>query len=76
MSGNEPRSRAEATARQASILDIARAVFWSFLGIRRKADYHEDATRLRPQDVILAGVLGAVILVLSLLLVVRIVVSQ
>lgn len=68
--------QADGMVRSAGFCDVARAVFWSFLGIRRKADYHQDAVRLKPQHVIVAGILGAVILVLSLLLVVRIVVSQ
>lgn len=76
MSASQRTSHTDSIGRSAGFLDVARAVFWSFLGIRRKADYHEDAARLKPHHVVIAGILGAVLLVLSLLLVVRIVVSQ
>jgi hypothetical protein len=53
--------------RKASALQVAKAVFWSFLGIRRRAAHEEDAVTIKPVQVIIAGILGAVILVLSLL---------
>jgi hypothetical protein len=39
------------------------AVFWSFLGIRRKASGDRDAGTIKPVHVIIAGVLGAAIFV-------------
>ena len=44
-----------------------KAVFWSFFGVRRRTDYESDAQRLKPQHVIAAGVISAVIFVLALL---------
>jgi hypothetical protein len=52
--------------RKASPLDVAKAVFWSFLGIRKRAAHEKDAVTLKPAQVIIAGVIGAIILVLSL----------
>lgn len=43
-----------------------RAVFWSFFGVRKGSDYDADAQRLKPQHVIAAGLISAVILVLVL----------
>lgn len=43
-----------------------RAVFWGFFGVRRGHDLDADAARLRPAQVILAGLLGTVLLVLAL----------
>jgi hypothetical protein len=43
-----------------------KAVFWSFFGVRRRADYESDAQRLKPQHVIAAGVISAVVFVLVL----------
>ena len=62
--------------KKASPLQIARAVFWSFLGIRKRRDYEADSVKLKPQQVIIAGLVGAAIFVLSLLLLVRLVISQ
>lgn len=62
--------------RQAGFLAVARAVFWSFLGIRRKSHYQRDAVTIRPHQVIIAGIIGAVLFVLTLVLVVRFVTAQ
>ena len=43
-----------------------KAVFWSFLGVRRRSDYESDTQRLRPQEVISAGLVAAVLFVLAL----------
>jgi hypothetical protein len=51
----------------ATPLQVAKAVFWSFLGIRRRAAYEKDAVSLKPAQVIVAGLIGAVILVISLI---------
>ena len=51
---------------KATPLQVAKAVFWSFFGIRKRAEYEKDAVRLTPVQVIVAGILGAVIFVLSL----------
>jgi len=57
--------------RGASPLEAAKAVFWAFLGIRRGKDYEADSVRLTPLQVIVAGIIGAVLFVLSLLLLIR-----
>ena len=44
-----------------------RAVFWSFLGVRRRADYESDTQKLKPQHVIAAGLASAFLFVLALL---------
>lgn len=43
-----------------------RAVFWSFLGVRRRSDYESDTQKLRPRDVIAAGLVSAAVFVLVL----------
>ena len=54
-------------------LEAFRAVFWSFLGVRRRADYESDAARLKPQHFIAAGLAGAALFVLLLFAVVNLV---
>ena len=51
-------------------LKAALAVFWSFFGVRKRRDYDDDAQSLTPKQVILAGLLGAAVFVLTILLVV------
>ena len=48
-----------------------KAVFWSFFGVRRRADYESDTQRLKPQHVIAAGVVSAAVFVLALFAVVQ-----
>jgi hypothetical protein len=62
--------------KRASLLQVAKAVFWSFLGIRKRRDYEIDSVELKPRQVIVAGLIGAAILVLSLLLLVRFVIGK
>lgn len=52
--------------RSASFLQVLRAVCWSFLGIRKRSAGERDAVTIKPLHVIVAGVLGAAILVLVL----------
>lgn len=60
----------QASARKASFLATMRAVFWSFLGIRKRSDYEQDAQQLNPVHVIIAGIIGALIFIATLLFIV------
>jgi hypothetical protein len=62
--------------RDAGPLDVARAVFWSFLGIRKRAAHERDAVTLKLHHVVIAGLIGAVIFVLSLVVLVRYITSH
>ncbi len=57
--------------RQATFAQAAGAVFWSFFGVRKGRDMREDAVRLKPQHVIIVGILSALIFVLALIALVR-----
>ena len=63
-------------SKQASLLQVAKAVFWSFLGIRKRRDYETDSVALKPKQVIIAGLIGAAIFIASLLLLVRFVIGK
>lgn len=56
--------------RKATVLQVAKAVFWSFFGVRRSADHDHDAATIGPGQVIVAGLVGAVLLVAVLLVLV------
>lgn len=53
-----------------SNLKAALAVFWGFLGVRRRRDYDADAQSLTPLQVIIAGLIGAGVFVLTMFLLV------
>ncbi|MFL9926539.1 DUF2970 domain-containing protein [Herbaspirillum lusitanum] len=65
-----------ATQRKASFGATMKAVFWSFFGVRKKSDYEQDAARLNPVYVLIAGVLGAAIFIAVLITIVKLVVAQ
>jgi len=50
-----------------------KAVFWGFFGVRKGSDYDADAKRLKPQQVIAAGLVTTVIIVLVLFGIVKLV---
>jgi hypothetical protein len=50
-----------------------RAVFWSFFGVRKHANYESDSQALKPQHVIAAGLVSAILFVLVLFAVVKLV---
>jgi hypothetical protein len=66
----------KATQRKASFGATVKAVFWSFFGVRKKSDYEKDAAQLNPVHVIIAGVIGALIFIATLILIVRLVVAK
>lgn len=63
------------TPRPATFGATMKAVLWSFFGVRKKSDYERDAQQLNPVHVIIAGLLAALIFVVTLILIVRAVVA-
>ena len=62
--------------RKASFGATVKAVLWSFFGVRKRSEYEKDAQQLNPLHVIAAGLIGAVIFVVTLILIVKSVVAQ
>jgi hypothetical protein len=62
--------------RRAGPVTVAKAVLWSFLGIRRGRDHETDMARITPAQAIVAGLIGAAIFVAVLVGVVRLVISS
>ena len=60
-----------AAHRSPSWWQTCRAVAWSFLGIRQARAYEEDVQRLNPVHVVIAGIVGALLFILTLVAVVR-----
>ena len=61
----------DAVARRGSFLQTARAVGWSFFGVRRSSGRAEDVQKLNPLHVVAAGLAGAALFVVALVLLVR-----
>jgi len=61
----------DAVARKGSFLQTMKAVAWSFFGVRRSSEYERDVSQLNPVHVIVAGVIGAALFVVALVLLVN-----
>jgi len=66
----------ERAPKAVSPMRVAKTVFWSFLGIRKRAGHESDVAQLKPVQVIVAGLAGAAIFVLGLILLVKFVVGR
>ena len=66
----------DAVQRKGSFLQTMRAVAWSFFGVRKSADYENDVSQLNPVHVVIAGLIGAVLFIVVLILLVNWVLSS
>ncbi|SDB85389.1 DUF2970 domain-containing protein [Paraburkholderia lycopersici] len=64
-----------ANRKKGGVLQLMKAVAWSFLGVRKRADLEADAANLHPAQLIAAGIIGAVLFIVVLLLIVHAVVG-
>lgn len=61
---------------RAGFAQTAKAVLWSFFGVRKRAHYEQDAQTLNPLHVIVMGVVAAALFVLVLLAIIKFVVLR
>lgn len=66
----------EAVARPLTFWQTIKAVAWAFVGLRRSAGLRDDVQRLNPLHLAIAGVGGAAMFVIGLVLLVRWVVGS
>lgn len=55
------------TSKHTSFLRSVKLVAWSFLGIRSSSGYREDLSKVNPMHVVLVGLIGALLLVVGLI---------
>src|SRR5690606_41727454 len=60
----------ERDERPASFLSAMKTIGWAFFGVRARKGHEHDLSRLRPVHVIAAGLLGAFLFVMILVLVI------
>jgi len=59
---------AHASARKLNFFQTLKAILWGALGIRKGVGYTDDAAKLNPVHVIVAGIVAAVLFVVTLVL--------
>jgi len=62
--------------RKASLWRTAKAVAWSFVGLRARGDYEEDVKQLSPLHIIAVGLVAVCLFVGALVLLVNWVVAR
>ncbi|QSI77612.1 MULTISPECIES: DUF2970 domain-containing protein [Niveibacterium] len=55
---------------RAGFLATLRAVLWSFIGVRKRQDYQQDASSLNPLAVVVAGLIAGALFIFTLVMVV------
>jgi len=68
------REEPSKAGKRASLLQVVKAVASGFFGVRKRADH--ESVRITPLQYIIVGLIGAALFVLTLLLVVRFILSQ
>lgn len=53
-----------------------RAVAWSFFGVRKARDLESDSAQLNPIHLVIAGIIGAALFVIALILLINWVVAS
>jgi len=66
----------DAVGRKGTFWQSMKAVAWSFFGVRRSAEYEKDVSQLNPVHVVIAGIVGAVLFIVLLLVLVNWVLSS
>lgn len=61
---------------KASIFQIGKAVLWSLLGVRQQKGYEDDTSKITLKQAVVAGIIGGIIFVVSMITFVRFVISQ
>lgn len=58
---------------KAGHLQVAKAVFWAFFGVRKNTDHAADVESLTLKQVVIGGIIGAALFVGTLLLLVKLI---
>jgi amino acid transporter len=71
MSEPDPQREPSGEPGRTSLLQVVGAVFWSFFGVRKRSAMSRDVVNIKPQHVIIVGIVLAAIFVLALVALVQ-----
>ena len=60
----------------ASFFQILKAVLWSMIGVRGQKGYEDDISKITLKQAVIAGIIGAVIFVLTVLTLVNLAIKH
>jgi hypothetical protein len=70
------KAHTPAAPRRTSFLRTIKAVAWSFVGIRKNSEFHDDMGRLNPLHIIVVALVGVALFVAGLVLLVNWIVAK
>lgn len=71
-----PTAKTDESREKAGVGALAKAVFWAFLGIRRRQDYEADTVSISLKQVIVAGIIGGIVFVVGVVALVKIILAN
>jgi hypothetical protein len=60
---------------KATLLQVIKAVLWSMLGVRQQKGYEDDTAKITLKQAVIAGLIGGVFFVISMITVVSFVIK-
>lgn len=51
----------------ASTFQVIKAVLWSMIGVRGQKGYENDIAKIKPKQIIIAGIIGALLFIFTVL---------
>ena len=60
---------------KASTFQVIKAVMWSMIGVRGQKGYENDIAKIKPRQIIIAGVIGAILFIVTVLTFVNLAIS-
>lgn len=61
---------------KASMFQVIKMVLWTMIGIRAQKGYEDDVAKITPKQAIIAGIIGAIIFVLTVITLVNLAISN
>lgn len=60
----------------ASSFQVIKAVLWSMIGVRGQKGYENDIAKIKPKQIIVAGIIGALLFIAMVLTLVNLAISH
>lgn len=64
---NQVESTQAAPKANATFFQVVKAVLWSMLGVRQQKGYEDDTAKITLKQAVIAGIIGGVVFVVSML---------
>ncbi|MEO1956787.1 MAG: DUF2970 domain-containing protein [Methylophilaceae bacterium] len=61
---------------KAPMFQVIKMVLWTMIGIRAQKGYEDDVAKITPKQAIIAGIIGAIIFVLTVITLVNFAISN